>query len=167
MWHCPVLLTLAAYLALCLAGCGGDLYRRVPVMGKVTCQGQPVVGGTVIFQPLDAPEKTGRPAGQSGGAAHGTIQEDGTFTLAAIDPKGGAGSLLGPHQVLFQLPPTTRPRLTADDKAAMTPDEIKQNEAEIATRPVYPPCPCTADISPQEVEVKVRDNNFEFTLPLR
>lgn len=150
-----------------LAGCGADAYRMVPVTGKVLCKGQPVAGGIITFQPLDAPAKTGRPAGQTGRASQGTVQADGTFTLAAINPQQGAGCLLGPHQVLFQLPPTTRPRLTADDKAAMSPDEIKKNEAEIAARPVYPSCPCSADIAPGEVEVETSGNHFEFTLPPR
>ncbi len=148
----------------CLGGCENK-YGMAPVTGKVTCNGQPVVGGLITFQPIDAPEKTGRPAGQAGIASSATIGEDGTFTLASIDSKLGAGAVIGPHQVIFLLPPTTRPQLKPDEREVLPPDEIKQIEADFAKQRVYPPCPCSAAIQPGEVEVKAGNNEFEFKLP--
>jgi hypothetical protein len=159
-------------LALCLAlagglisGCGSGPYQMAPVRGRVTCQGKPTTGAVVIFQPIDAPDKTGRPAGYTGSASSGKVGPDGTFTLTSIDGKSGEGALLGPHRVIFQPPPTKRPTLSADDRAAMSPEEIREAEEFNRRLPVYPPLPCSVNIKPGEVEVKRGDNNFEFTLP--
>ena len=126
--------------------------------------GPPAVGGVVTFQPIDAPAKTGRPAGHSGTASQGTVEADGTFTLTALDGTSGAGALVGPHRVIFQPPPTRRPTLSADDRAAMSPEEIRQAEEANSRMPVYPPLPCGDTVSPGEVEVKPRDNEFTFEL---
>jgi hypothetical protein len=147
-----------------LSGCSNP-YQRAPVRGRVTCQGKPATGGVVIFQPLDAPGKTGRPAGHPGGASSGTVGPDGSFTLTALDGKSGAGALLGPHQVLFEMPPTKRPPITADDRLVLSPAELKALQEDIARRPIYPPLPCSANITPGEVDVKPGQNEFVFTLP--
>jgi hypothetical protein len=146
------------------AGCGSNPYQMAAVRGRVTCQGKPATGGIVIFQPLDAPDRTGRPKGFSGTASNGTIAEDGTFTLTAMDGKSGAGALVGPHQIIFQLPPTRRPTLSADDRSSMSPEEIKAAEESNRRLPIYPPLPCSDKVTPGEVEVKAGDNEFEFTL---
>jgi hypothetical protein len=148
-----------------LNGCGSNLYQMAPVRGRVICQGKPATGGVVIFQPIDDPEKTGRPGGYPGSASSGSVGEDGTFTLTSIDGKSGNGALLGPHRLIFQAPPTTRPPITADDRAILSPQELKALEEDIARRPIYPPLPCSvSSIAPGEVEVKPGDNYFEFTL---
>jgi hypothetical protein len=154
----------AAALAGLSGGCGSDPYQMAPVRGRITCQGKPAVGGVVTFQPIDAPGKTGRPAGHSGTASQGTVEADGTFTLTAMDGKSGAGALVGPHRVIFQPPPTRRPTLSADDRAAMSPEEIKQAEEANSRTPVYPPLPCGDTLTPGEVEVKPGDNEFTFEL---
>jgi hypothetical protein len=158
-------LALLAIMSAGSAGCGGGEYEMAAVSGMVTCQGQPVAGGVITFYPIDAPEKTGRKPGFAGGPSQATIQDDGSFTLMPIDAQQGSGALVGPHMVQFALPPTTRPRLTADDRAAMSAEEAKKWDEEFSSRPVYPPCPCSAAIQPAEVEVKSGDNKFEFTLP--
>lgn len=158
-------LTLSAALAgSLLSGCGSNLYQQAPVRGRVTCQGKPATGGVVVFQPLDAPGKTGRPAGHPGSASSGTVGADGTFTLTSLDGKSGAGALLGPHQVIFQPPPTTRPPITADDRSVLSPQELKALQEDIARRPIFPPLPCGTNLMPGEVEVQAGDNEFVFTL---
>jgi hypothetical protein len=119
----------------------------------------------IVFQPIDAPEQTGRPAGHPGSAPRGTVGVDGTFTLTSVD--GKPGTLIGPHRVIFQMPPTKRPRLLAEEREGMSPEEIKAVEEEFSRRPVYPPLPCSANITPAEVEVKPGDNNFELSLQPR
>lgn len=162
----PVNIALCAALAAgLLSGCGSNPYQQAPVRGRVTCQGKPATGGIVIFQPIDAPEKTGRPAGHPGSASSGTVGEDGAFTLTSKDGKSGRGALVGPHRIIFQMPPTTRPPITADDRAVLSPEELKALQEELARRPVYPPLPCSEKITPGEVEVKPGSNEFEFTLP--
>jgi hypothetical protein len=149
-----------------LSGCKADPYRLVEVRGKVTtCEGKPAAGGTVVFYPIDEPQATGRKAGNPGREAHGTVADDGTFTLTTIGIRPAPGAVIGPHRVEFKMPPTRRPVLTAEDKAAMTAEEIKTNEAELASRKVYAPIPCSDQIEPKEVIVKADGNDFEFNLP--
>jgi hypothetical protein len=147
-----------------LTGCGSNPYQLAPVRGRVTCQGKPTVGGIVTFMPIDAPEKTGRPAGFTGVASKGTVQADGTFTLTYMDGKSAPGALIGPHRILFQAPPTRQPTLSADDRASMSPEEIRQAEEMNRRMPIYPPLPCSINPAPAEVEVKPGENAFEFTL---
>jgi hypothetical protein len=146
-----------------LVGCG-DPYRLAKVRGRVTtCEGKPAVGGEIIFQPIDAPEETGRPKGNSGTMSRGTVKADGTFHLKA-DLKQADGALIGPHRVLFKMPPTKRPVLTAEERLSMSPQEIQQVEEDFKRRPVYAPLPCSANLSPDKVDVKPGSNEFEFSL---
>jgi hypothetical protein len=71
-------------LAFVLAGCS----RRFPmaeVSGKVTLDGKPLSGATVMFVP------------EKGFAAAGTLQKDGTFRL--ISGRPGSGAVIGTHKV--------------------------------------------------------------------
>ena len=159
-------LLVAALLAVSLAGCGNNLYKLVEIRGKVTtCEGKPAVGGKVVFYPIDDPAASGRPAGNPGRQAYGVVGEDGTFKLTTIGIPEAPGVVTGRHKVAFEMPPTRRPTLSADDRAAMTPEEIKKNEADFASRPVYPPLPCSDQIDPGEVTVKGPGDQFEFKLP--
>ena len=105
IWRAPAV----ALLGVLAGGCGSDPYQLAEVTGRVTCNGKPALGGYVVFMPMDAPEKTGRPTGQPGGLSRGLVQEDGSFTLT-MDPKGTyperLGALIGPHQVSFIAPRT-------------------------------------------------------------
>jgi hypothetical protein len=155
-----------AGMVLAFGGCGGGAYRLVEIRGRVTtCEGQPATGGIVTFYPIDAPDETGRKAGNPGREARGTVAEDGTFTLTTIGIQPKPGVVIGKHQVGFEMPPTRRPTLTAEDKTNLTPDEIKKAEAEFSSRPVYKPLPCSDQIEPKEVEVKAAGDSFEFKLP--
>lgn len=156
----------AALAVVVLGGCGGGTYPRAPVKGRVmTWQGLPATGGVIVFQPVDAPDKTGRPAGHPGTASHGTVGQDGTFTLTAIDGKSGVGAIVGPHLVIFRMPPTKRGGLLPEERANMSAEDVKAVEADLASRPVYPPLPASDKIQPAEVEVKPGENVLEFTLP--
>jgi hypothetical protein len=145
-----------------LAGCGSK-YQLAKVQGRITCGGKPATGGEVVFQPIDAPDQTGRPKGLPGTASRGTVGPDGTFTLT-VDGQSEAGALVGPHRIHFRMPPTKRPTLPAEERALMSPEELKAVEEDLRNRPVYPPLPCSANVSPGEVEVKPGSNEFEFTL---
>lgn len=71
-------------LAVVMTGCG----RRFPmaeVSGKVTLDGKPLSGATVMFVP------------ERGFAAAGTLQPDGTFRLISGTP--GRGAVIGSHKV--------------------------------------------------------------------
>lgn len=145
-----------------LAGCANP-YQIAPVRGRVTCQGKPAAGATIEFRPVDAPGETGRPQGNPGRPSMAVLGPDGTFALALVGGQPGLGAVTGRHRVLFKLPPRTPRKLSGDDRAVMSPAEIKEWEEKLA-REVYPPLTCGANISPGEVTVKPGDNEFEFTL---
>jgi hypothetical protein len=88
------LVLLAATLGLA-AGCGGAGDKLYPVKGKVVFKdnGQPLPGGTVLFQT----------AGDDPKRASGELELDGTFTLGS---PGGPGACAGDYQVLLTNPPT-------------------------------------------------------------
>jgi hypothetical protein len=164
-------LGLCAVLGVGLLGGCGSPYRFVPVGGRVlTCEGKPAAGGTVVFTPVDDPDRTGRPGGQPGRASRGTVAADGTFTLTAVAVRGEAagGALVGPHRVTYQMPPTERPVLGPNDKAVLLDvggeAAVKAREAEIAAMVLYPRPPCRDAVTPDEVEVPAAGGQFDFTL---
>jgi hypothetical protein len=161
--HVPARALLAALCAVGLCGCANP-YEQAPVSGRVTCDGKPATGGTILFQPVDDPSRTGRPAGQPGTASSGVIGEDGSFVLTSVDPSLGEGALIGPHRLIFQAPPTKRPVLVADERAVMSAEEIAAAEEELARFRVYPPLACSETLEPGEVEVQRGENEFVFTL---
>jgi hypothetical protein len=79
----------AMFLAVCW-GCGpagrGVAPSLIPVKGKVTYKGQPLISGTVRFEPDDF----GRPAS-------GKLQSDGTYVLSTA--KEADGVVAGSHKV--------------------------------------------------------------------
>jgi len=152
----PFFIAIVSLLAF-LVGCKSDPYKLVTVTGTVT--------SVVVFAPIDDPDVTGRKGGNPGREARGEVAADGTFTLTTIGIPPKSGAVTGPHRVTFEMPSGRRPTLSADDKANMTPDEIKKNEAELASRVVHPPPPCSDKIQPEEVVVKAGGNHFEFKLP--
>jgi hypothetical protein len=80
----PTVLLLA-----CVVGCGANTAPKmttIPVKGKITYNGQPLTKGIVRFRPVD----TGR-------AASGKLQPDGTFVLTTFQENDGA--VAGLHQV--------------------------------------------------------------------
>jgi len=75
-----------------VAGCGGGP-KLYPVRGKVVySDGSPVLGGAVMFEPVDNPLRV---------MAQGTIDNDtGTFTLTTYTD--GDGAVTGRHRVLLR-----------------------------------------------------------------
>jgi hypothetical protein len=76
-------------------GCGGSSKKIVPVTGKVTLNGKPLVGASVQFQPV-VPE--GAPEEISSGAK---TDDNGEFTLNTTT--GQPGAQVGPHKVTITL----------------------------------------------------------------
>jgi hypothetical protein len=72
-------------------GCGGsDAF--VPVSGKVTLNGNPLSGATVMFQPMGKPGSI-----VAGEGSTGKTNDKGEFTLKSSTGKNGA--LVGKHSV--------------------------------------------------------------------
>jgi hypothetical protein len=155
-----------AILVILLGGCGGDPYQTAEVTGHVLCNGKPAVGGVVTFEPLDAPDKTGRPQGAPGRMSSGTVGEDGSFSVRLL-PGGGnpavEGAMIGPHRVSFILP-NTRPVEISPEDRALPPEHLAIVKEQMAEIGVYQPLDCGATITPSEVEVLPDGNEFEFTL---
>ena len=149
-----------------LSGCGDSTYRTAPVTGTVLCNGKPAVGGAIIFQPIDQPDATGRPAGNPGWPSRGKVGEDGAFSLSYLAPDGRSeltGALLGPHKVVFVAPPTVAPPW--DPSHNDLPEEEKARlRAELAAFKTYPELECGTELSIEEVDVVEGENQFEFTL---
>lgn len=79
---------LASLLCVCLLGCGKSHPPVAKVMGTVTYEGKPAIGGRVLFLP-DGGGKQGL----------GSIQPDGTFELGTFSTNDGA--LVGKHHAML------------------------------------------------------------------
>jgi hypothetical protein len=142
-------LVLAAGLACLatLAGCGGGGdFATSPVRGKVTFKGEPVKAGTLNFRPLAGEGNTKSMPGKS---AVGTINADGTYTLATYKP--GDGAVVGKHEVTFT------PFLDVDEELASKATREKPY--------VAPPSPY-AGLVPKEKEVTVKSGKNEIDIEL-
>jgi len=83
-----------------LAGCGVSPPALVPVKGKLTLNGRPLKGATVVFTP-------DRAKGGRGPQSFAVTTDDGTFTLGTKD---GPGAAAGWHLVTVA-PPANDPDL--------------------------------------------------------
>jgi len=80
-------------IAVALAGCGeGGDFSVAPVTGVVQCNGQPVPGGLIFFEP----KQTGDSA-VVGKVGLGIIDESGNFTVSTYGD--GDGAVVGLHRV--------------------------------------------------------------------
>jgi hypothetical protein len=123
----------AVIAAAMLSGCGGGDPDRKPtakVTGKVTLEGAPIAGGSLIFAPMG--DGKSNIVGKSGQA---TIKSDGTYTVSTYGTDDGA--IIGKHRVLFSPPPAAPPSATAAHDAGPPADPLsgmvpKQPEVDVA-----------------------------------
>jgi hypothetical protein len=156
-----------ALSACILSGCGGaDSYEKAVVTGRVMCGDKPAWGGYITFEPIDAPDKTGRPEGNPGGRSVAQVDKDGNFRLT-YEARGANseedGAVIGPHEVAWT-PPQTEPRKWSAQDNWLPEEEKAKLKAEMAAEPVYPKLNCGLAITPSQVEVQPGENNFAFTL---
>ena len=124
------------------AGCSGsDDPKTAAVRGKVTREGQPVSGGSVMFNPRASADKKGPP----GKPAAAEVDADGTFTLTTYAKNDGA--VIGKHQVTY----------------TPAPVEIDEKQHKEGSKPPVSPF---AGLVPsnQEVEVKAGSNTIDIEL---
>lgn len=165
-WQSPVVFWLCALIICSTSGCGNSQYKTARVTGTVFCDGEPAAGGTVILRPIDAPGKTGRPRNMPGPSATGIIEDDGSFSLTLVaigDDTGTAGALIGPHEVIFAMPPTESRKITRGHQE-LSPDELAELKEDLAEEPVYKALACGRAIWPDTVDVKAGSNVFDFVL---
>jgi hypothetical protein len=154
-----VLLVLSAAV---MTGCGGTKYDLAPVRGQVTCQGQPVPGGRVIFTPAEAGKRSEMPAPP----AMAFVDEDGNFELYTETRKG---AMVGKHRVSFAITDVEEvddidPSQSDDPKEAAAELEEQKAEREIALKLARMPC---RRPSVQEVTVESGENVINIELSLR
>lgn len=80
-----------------VAGCGSSDFPVAKVTGKVMCEGQPVAGCAVYFEPL-------RGGGSDESAIIGKpgfafTKEDGTFTISTSEVGAEDGAVIGKHRI--------------------------------------------------------------------
>jgi hypothetical protein len=88
---------ISALLALAVVGCGGSGFKLAPVSGRVTVEGQPVVGASVTFEPVGSKDNT-----DPGPGAVGLTDAEGRFTLATV-PDNRKGAVVGPCRVRIKV----------------------------------------------------------------
>jgi hypothetical protein len=124
-----------------LSGCGSDEFPVVKLTGKVTFQGQPVTGGSVVLAPIAAAG-----AAKAGKPASGVIQADGSFVLGTQTKDDGA--VVGRHRVSYSPP-------IAELPAGKT---LEPGQS-------MPPSPYDG-LTPREAEVEVKKGMKELTIEL-
>jgi hypothetical protein len=80
-----------------MAGCGeSEVYA--PVSGKVIMDGEPLVGGHVLFQPIASPDDI-----NPGMPSKGITDDQGRYSLRLVQPDRD-GVLIGRHRVMITIP---------------------------------------------------------------
>ena len=128
-------------VATVLTGCGGT--ASVPtaeVKGKVTMNGAPVKGGTIVIAPLMG----------SGQMASGEVQQDGTFVMTTT--KANDGAPIGKSRVSYKPPKV---------EWAGTPDDWDSSKGD-------PPKPKTDydGMVPKVGEIEVKEGSNDITVEL-
>lgn len=128
-----------ALVTLAVSGCGAAATPKAQVKGKVTVNGAPVKGGTILLAPLTA----------SGEAASGEVQSDGTFILSTLEP--GDGAPIGMSRLSYKPPVTaTEPPEDWDSSKGEPPREKSLYEGMI----------------PKQSEIDVKRDSNEITVEL-
>jgi len=78
-----------------LLGCGGGDFPTAKVEGIVLCEGQPVAGAAVYFEPLPA-NSNEMIVGKQG---FSFTDSDGKFRISTYSPGGNDGAVVGKHRV--------------------------------------------------------------------
>ena len=139
---------------LAASGCGGsDQVEVYPVKGKVTFEGQPMVGGgSIMFMPT---------GGQAGKAAGGTIDKDGNYVLTTYDE--GDGSMEGEFRVIITQTTVDEPPTNIDSDAGGSAGNI---EPVIVVQEAdrIPAIYGDPGNSPLTTKVEAKDNELDFDL---
>ena len=138
-WSFVVILTTAL-----LSGCAGgnaDNKLAAKVTGKVTYNGKPIPGGSLVFSPIGG-AKNNKP----GKAGQATIKPDGTYAVTTYTD--GDGAVVGQHRLLFSPPPVEQPQTPAGGHAAASP-----------------PSPY-ADLGPKQAEITVAKGENKIDIEL-
>ena len=146
---------LALIFVVTVLGCGSGRPEVAKVHGRVTVGGKPVTTGRIQFWP------------ESGRAAQGQIEEDGTYTLTTFDP--GDGAVLGKHTVTIEATKIHNPGRTAsslEDEFVVFKDPNALQGKPVIER-LVPERYSKPDTSDLTKEVNRGDNPIDFDLPAK
>lgn len=146
----PTTFCLVAVVCCFASGCRARLPETAPVSGRVTCKGQPVTTGRIVFYPA------------KGRAAMGTIGPDGKYTLTTFSV--GDGAILGKQGVTIE---STRSVIPPGPKSYE--EEMRGAAPPAAIVPVVqwlvPEKYSQQSTSPLTAEVQHGPNTIDFELP--
>lgn len=134
----------AAATVLASPGCtGSDRPEVVPVSGRVTYRGEPVVGATVSF----LAEGASRPA-------TGMTGDDGSFRLTTFEPDDGA--IPGTHRVTV-----TKPSTEAEAAVTVADLESEEYRRAMADAAKNPPKRDNGGLPPKYADLRATDLAIE------
>lgn len=111
-------LVFCGLLLLTIAGCNGNVRPLAPVSGRITLDGKPLAGGSVVVQPVAPP---GSVIAGKGSVAF--CDADGRYQLETIDGKPGA--VIGEHRVRIYGPRKQKSTaVDGDTRGAATGDIV-------------------------------------------
>ncbi len=90
MWSIALLTVCVAF-----AGCGGNGFPTAQVTGRVVCEGKPVAGAMVYFEPIKGSGTNGL-AGKQG---FSYTDAEGKYVISTYEPGGQDGAVIGKHRV--------------------------------------------------------------------
>ena len=88
---------MAVVASVCLVGCGGGDFPTAKVTGTVLCDGKPVAGAMVFFEPVKAGEQEGSALVGKQGFSY--TNDNGEFEIATYSEGEPDGAVVGPHRV--------------------------------------------------------------------
>jgi hypothetical protein len=98
-----------------MTGCGGESLETVEVSGKVTLDGAPLSGASVVFQPIASDGKLA-----VGSGSFGKTDAEGRYTLSLIN-NSAPGAVVGEHRVIIT---TAQDENPASDAAPRTEERV-------------------------------------------
>jgi hypothetical protein len=133
-----------------LAGCGPSRPTTVPVSGRVTWQGKPVVEGRITFYPT-----AGRPATAA-------IGPDGVYHLRTFEANDGA--VPGKHCVTIEAKHVSRPKQPKSIEQEMR-EGFAPDDREPKVEWLVPEKYSQQSTSPLTAEVTGERKSIDFALP--
>jgi len=89
-----ILLIVVGITASLVVGCGPSGFPTAKTIGVVKCQGQPVAGAMVYFEPISTGDKA-----LVGKQGFSFTDAEGKFDISTYTPNGKDGAVIGKHRV--------------------------------------------------------------------
>lgn len=143
----PAVAGLSLFIALGLAGCGGEP-GLVKVQGRVTYKGKPVSTGEIYFSPALA----------GGRGAQSPLDSDGSYSLGTFSPRDGA--YVGIHKVSIVSRGPDKP-IPAKKAGSMMAEDMQGTGDPLIPRRYF--SPETSQLTAEVTAGQANTFNFELT----